>query len=216
MPTTHRFQNLSPLCPDISNEHCATVSSERVLENVGQLGLSVGDVATPLVSQGSYHLLEEGERLVDVERFTLNIACGLGIEMSQQNLNNLVKMYIPQLIEYNARSNLTQEISILITFIYGAIDDLYQKSVFSKIEITCNFFYLLYQIKYGIHEQSISKALVRRRAAFQISFGGGRGGGFQGDQNGLSRHTKNLRDYLCLPPSPSPLSLDQNAPHRVF
>ena len=63
----------------ISNEHCATVPPERVLEDVGQLGLSVGDVATPLVGQGSYHLLEEGERFVDVECFTLNIACGLGI-----------------------------------------------------------------------------------------------------------------------------------------
>ena len=81
MPTTYRFQNLSPLSPDISNEHCATVPPERVLENVGQLGLSVGDVAMPLVGQGSYHLLQEGERFVDVENFTLNIAFGLGTEM---------------------------------------------------------------------------------------------------------------------------------------
>ena len=81
MLTTYRFQNLPPISPNISDEHCATVPPERVLENVGQLGLSVGDVATPLVSQGSYHLLEEGERLVDVESFTFNIACGLGTEI---------------------------------------------------------------------------------------------------------------------------------------
>ena len=81
MLTTYRFQNLSPLSPDISDEHRATVPPERVLENVGQLGLLVGDVTTPLVGQGSYHLLQEGERLVDVESFTLNIACGLGTEM---------------------------------------------------------------------------------------------------------------------------------------
>ena len=66
MTTTYRFQNLSPLSPDISDEHCATVPPKRFLENVGQLGLSVGYVATPLVGQGLYHLLKEGERLVDV------------------------------------------------------------------------------------------------------------------------------------------------------
>ena len=42
-------------------------------------------------------------------------------------------------IEYNAWSNLMQEISILqilITFLYGAIDDLYQKNArFSKLKL---------------------------------------------------------------------------------
>ena len=62
---------------------------------MGQLGLSVGDVATPLVGEGSYHLLKEGERLVDVESFTLNIACGLhGDRDVLSKLNNLVKMYM--------------------------------------------------------------------------------------------------------------------------
>ena len=74
---------------------------------MGQLGLSVGDVATPLVGEGSYHLLEEGERLVDVECFTLNVACGLGIEMCYQNLNNLVKIHVNRIqcmIQFNARN----------------------------------------------------------------------------------------------------------------
>jgi hypothetical protein len=44
--TIYRFQYLPSLCPDISNEHRATVSSEGVFEYVGQLGLSIGDVVT--------------------------------------------------------------------------------------------------------------------------------------------------------------------------
>ena len=62
---------------------------------MGQLGLSIGDVATPLVGEGSYHLLEEGERFVDVESFTLNIACGLHEDRDVLlKFNNLVKMYM--------------------------------------------------------------------------------------------------------------------------
>ena len=60
----YRFQNLSSLCPDISDEQCATVAPQKVLENVGQFGLSVGDVILSLVGQHSNHLLQEGERLV--------------------------------------------------------------------------------------------------------------------------------------------------------
>ena len=73
----YRFKDLSSLCPNISDEQCAAVSPKRVLEYVGELGLSVGDVVTLLVGQRSNHLLQEGERLVDVESLTLNVACGL-------------------------------------------------------------------------------------------------------------------------------------------
>ena len=77
---TYCFQNLSSLCPNISDEHCATVAPKRVLEYMGQLGLPVGDVVLLLVGQRSYDLLQEGERCVDVETLAMNVACGLGIE----------------------------------------------------------------------------------------------------------------------------------------
>ena len=77
---TYGFQNLSSLCPDISDEQCATVAPQRVLENVGQLGLSVGDVVSSLVGQRSDHLLQEGERFVNVESLTLNVARRLRME----------------------------------------------------------------------------------------------------------------------------------------
>ena len=82
----YRFKDLSSLCPNISDEQRATVPPERVLEYVGELGLSVGDVVTLLVGQGSYHLLQEGERLVDVESLTLDVACGLCRDLTEFSL----------------------------------------------------------------------------------------------------------------------------------
>lgn len=71
----YRFLNLSSLCPDVSNHQGATVSSQGVLEDVGQLRLTVGDMLTSFVCQCSDHLLEKRERFIDIECLTLDIAC---------------------------------------------------------------------------------------------------------------------------------------------
>ena len=74
------FLNLFSLCQDVSDQQCATVSPEGVLEDVGQLRLSIGDVLTSPVGQGSDHLLKERERLVDVEGLLLHTPCRLRVE----------------------------------------------------------------------------------------------------------------------------------------
>jgi hypothetical protein len=45
------------------------------------------------VGKGSYNLLQERERFIDVESFTLNTAGRLGIEIMFTKFKNLVKMY---------------------------------------------------------------------------------------------------------------------------
>jgi len=54
------------LGPDVGDEDGLAVAADGVLEDVGELGLAVGDVVALLVGERDDHLLQEGERLVDV------------------------------------------------------------------------------------------------------------------------------------------------------
>jgi len=61
-----RFFQMGNLGPDVGVEDGLAVAADGVLEDVGELGLAVGDVVALLVGERDDHLLQEGERLVDV------------------------------------------------------------------------------------------------------------------------------------------------------
>mmetsp|Transcript_14150 Transcript_14150/g.35721 ORF Transcript_14150/g.35721 Transcript_14150/m.35721 type:complete len:364 (-) Transcript_14150:717-1808(-) len=54
--------------PHVGDEHRLAVAAQRVLQEPGQLGGAVRNVAGALLGQGHDYLLQEGERLVDIER----------------------------------------------------------------------------------------------------------------------------------------------------
>ena len=90
MYVSYCFLNLSSLCPDVGDHQSSTVSPEGVLEDMGQLWLSVGNVFTSLVCQCSNHLLQKRERFVDVESFTLDTTCRLLDNKINEKLNCLL------------------------------------------------------------------------------------------------------------------------------
>ena len=63
-----------PLAVHVGDQQRLAVAAERVLEQVGQLGLAVGRVRAALGGEGDDDLLEVGERLVDEHRLGAQLA----------------------------------------------------------------------------------------------------------------------------------------------
>lgn len=61
-----RLFQMGDFGPDVGDEDGLAVAADGIFEDVGELGLAVGDVVALLVGERDDHLLQEGERLVDV------------------------------------------------------------------------------------------------------------------------------------------------------
>ena len=59
--------------PDVGDHDSGAVPSDGVLEDVGQLGLAIGNVVTIMLRQSQGHLLQERQGLVDELGLVLSI-----------------------------------------------------------------------------------------------------------------------------------------------
>lgn len=78
------------LRPDVSNKDSLAVASDRVLKEVSELALTIGDVVTLGITGRDHHLLQVGQRPVDVSSFLL------GKPLSTSLLNALITSQVNQ------------------------------------------------------------------------------------------------------------------------
>jgi hypothetical protein len=67
------------LRPDVSDENGFAVTTDRVLEEVGQLALTVRDVITLGITGGNDHLLQVGQTSVNIGSFLLGETFSTGL-----------------------------------------------------------------------------------------------------------------------------------------
>lgn len=73
----YRFFHLSQLPPYICHQQRATISTNGILQAVGQFGLSEWNMVSSWICQRDDHLLQEGQGLVDVHGLLLGFSLRL-------------------------------------------------------------------------------------------------------------------------------------------